>query len=164
MISPLSLQPLDGLLGAPATPRAAQQSAPQLSVPAQAPRSTPASGTAKQGVPCYYFQKGMCVKGDRCAFLHVPQAAGNTVPQQTSKVFAPALQPHPQLKNSWAKPDSSAQHNTPPAILDKLKVGAHNDKSAQKQNLISRAGDSLGIYQKHNNPYVLSGAAKSYQP
>lgn len=156
--------PLDGLLGSPATPREAHQSAPQVSVPDQTPGSTPASGTAKQGVPCYYFQKGMCVKGDMCAFLHVPQAAGSTVPQQTSKVFAPVLQPHPQLKNSWTKPNSSAQHNTPPAILDKLKAGAHNGKPTQKQNLTSRADHSSGIYQNHNKLYMLSGAAKNYQP
>ncbi|XP_062221388.1 zinc finger CCCH domain-containing protein 19-like isoform X2 [Phragmites australis] len=155
--------PLDSL-GAPTTPRAAQQSAPQVPVPAQAHGSIPASGTAKQGVPCYYFQKGMCAKGDRCAFLHAPHAAGNPAPQQMAKVFVPALQPHPQLKNSWIKPNSSAQQNTHPGIFDKSKVSsAHDSKPAQKHDLTSRAGHSSGIYQNHSNSYVRSGTTKHYQ-
>ncbi|KAG8073034.1 hypothetical protein GUJ93_ZPchr0006g41512 [Zizania palustris] len=159
--------PLDVLLGAPATPRTSQQSAPRVSVPAQAPVSNPASVAAKQGVPCYYFQKGMCVKGDRCAFLHVPQAAaGSPAPQQTVKVFAPALAPHPQLKNSWTKPNFSAQQNTPPAILDKLKASARNGKPVQKQNLTNRGGHSLENIQSHNKyiSYVPSCVTKNYRP
>ncbi|XP_062220853.1 zinc finger CCCH domain-containing protein 19-like isoform X2 [Phragmites australis] len=158
--------PLDSLLGAPTTPRAAaQQSAPQVPVPAQAHGYTPASGTgtAKQGVPCYYFQKGMCAKGDKCAFLHVPQAAGNPVPQLTANVFTPALQPNPQLKNSWTKPNSSTQQNTPLGIFDKSNSSAHDGKPAQKQNLASRVDQSLRNYQNHDNSYVQSGTAKHHK-
>lgn len=154
--------PLDDLLGAQATPRASQQSAPQVPVPAQAP----SSGAAKPGVPCYYFQKGMCAKGNLCAFSHVPQFAGSPALHQTAKVFAPAVQPHLQLKNSnsWVKPSNSAQQNTAPAIHDELKASARNGIAAQKQNPTTRAYHSSGIYQNHNNSYVLSGTAKSYQP
>lgn len=157
--------PLDDLLGAPANPRASQQAGSQVPVPAQAPGSIPASSTAKPGVPCYYFQKGMCAKGNMCAFSHVPQVAGNPALQQSAKVFAPALQPQPQLKNSnsWIKPHNSAQQNTTRTAHDELNVSAHNGKPAQKQNLTSRAYHSSGIYQNHNNSYLLSGATKSYQ-
>ncbi|KAL6912371.1 hypothetical protein ACP4OV_001176 [Aristida adscensionis] len=146
--------PLDGVLGAPTTPQAAQQSAPQVSVPVQAHGSVPAGGTAKQGVPCYYFQKGMCAKGNRCAFLHVPQAAGNPAPQQTTKVFPPALQPHPQPKNSWTKPNSTSQQNTPPGT---------DGKPSPKQNLTIRGDHSSGIYQNHGNSYAHSGSTKHYR-
>ena len=139
------------MLGAPATPRVSLQSAPQVPVPAQAP----ASGAAKPGVPCYYFQKGMCAKGNLCAFSHVPQFVGN-----------PALQPHIQSKNpnSWVKPTNSTQQNTAPAVHDELNVSARNGIPAQKQNLATRAYNSSTIYQNHSNSYVLSGTAKSYQP
>ncbi|KAM0909140.1 hypothetical protein ACQ4PT_014986 [Festuca glaucescens] len=149
--------PLDNMLGAPATPRISQQSAPQVPVLA------PASGAAKPAVPCYYFQKGMCAKGNLCAFSHVPQFAGSHALHQTSKGFAPAVQPHLQSKNSnsWIKPSNSAQQSTTPAMHDEVKVSARNGVPAQQQ---SRAYNSSGAYQNHSNSYVLSGAAKSYQP
>ncbi|GMH25095.1 hypothetical protein Nepgr_026938 [Nepenthes gracilis] len=37
--------------------------------------------STKQGVPCIFFQKGYCLKGDRCPFLHVSILAINKVPQ-----------------------------------------------------------------------------------
>uniref|UniRef100_A0A8I7BHW7 C3H1-type domain-containing protein n=1 Tax=Hordeum vulgare subsp. vulgare TaxID=112509 RepID=A0A8I7BHW7_HORVV len=141
--------PLDDMLGAPATPRAPQQPAPQVPVPAKA---VPPNGTAKPVVPCYYFQKGMCAKGNLCTFSHGPQFAGN-----------PAL----QLKNSnsWTKANNSPQQSTTPVVHGELKAGAQNGRPAQKQNPTNRAYHSSGIYQnQNNNPYVLSGAAKSYQP
>ncbi|KAF0934535.1 hypothetical protein E2562_025630 [Oryza meyeriana var. granulata] len=156
--------PLDSLIGASATPRTSQQSAPQVSLPAQAPVSNPASGIVKQGIPCYYFQKGMCMKGDRCAFLHVPQATGSPAPQQTAKVFAPTSVPHPQLKSSWTKPNSSAQQNASAATFDKPKDSAHNGKPAQKQNLTNRVGHSSGIIHDQKSSYVPSGVTKNYRP
>ncbi|CAM0942663.1 unnamed protein product [Alopecurus aequalis] len=158
LASPLTCtKPLDDMLGAPATPRASQQSAPQV--------QAPASGAAKPGVPCYYFQKGMCAKGPMCSFSHVPQFSGSPALHQTAKVFAPAVQPHLQSKNpnSWIKPTNSAQQNTAPAVHDQLNVGARNGKPAQKQNPASRAYHPSGIYQNQSNSYVLSGATKSYQ-
>ncbi|CAN6238939.1 unnamed protein product [Urochloa humidicola] len=154
--------PLDNLLGAPTTPRAPQQLAPQVSVPAQAHGSIP----AKQGVPCYYFQKGMCTKGDRCAFSHGPQSAGNPAPQPAgaAKVFTPALQPNPQLKNSWTKSSPSAQQNTPVGMPDKSKLSAHDAKPVQKKHMTSRVDHSSRIYQNHSNSYAQSGTAKHYQP
>ncbi|XP_006648173.1 zinc finger CCCH domain-containing protein 19-like [Oryza brachyantha] len=154
--------PLDGLIGAPTTPRTSQQSAPQAQ-PAQAPVSNPTSGIAKQGVPCYYFQKGMCAKGDRCAFLHLPQTTGNPAPQHTAKVFAPASVPHPQLKNSWTKPNASAQQNAPPATFGRPKDSAHNGKPAQKPSLTNRPDHSTGIIHDKSS-YMPSSVTKNYRP
>ncbi|CAO1940262.1 unnamed protein product [Urochloa humidicola] len=154
--------PLDNLLGAPTTPRAPQQPAAQVSVPAQAHGSIP----AKQGVPCYYFQKGMCAKGDRCAFSHGPQFAGNPAPQPAAaaKVFTPALQPNPQLKNSWTKPSPSAQQNSPAGMPDKSKLSACDANPIQKQHVMSRVDHSSRIYQNHSNSYAQSGTTKHYHP
>lgn len=155
-------QPLDTLTGAPTTPRPAQQPVPQASVPAQPHGSVPA--IAKQGVPCYYFQKGMCTKGDRCTFLHAPQSAGNPAPQPPAKVFTPALQPNHPLKNSWTKPNSSSQQSVPAVgIVDKPKANsAHDGKPLHhKQNLTSRADQSPRVF---SNSYAQPGATKRYQP
>ncbi|CAA7043781.1 unnamed protein product [Microthlaspi erraticum] len=62
--------PLEGLLGN-------QGGAPAGS--AQPPSHATAQahpGVAKQPVPCVFFQKGMCVKGDMCSFMHTPNPAG----------------------------------------------------------------------------------------
>ncbi|KAF5939416.1 hypothetical protein HYC85_023675 [Camellia sinensis] len=37
--------------------------------------------SVKQPVACIFFQKGLCLKGDRCHFLHSPIAVNNKVPQ-----------------------------------------------------------------------------------
>lgn len=42
----------------------------------QPSHATAHPGVAKQPVPCVFFQKGMCVKGDMCSFLHTPNPAG----------------------------------------------------------------------------------------
>ncbi|KAJ0669243.1 putative transcription factor C3H family [Helianthus annuus] len=57
--------PLDGLVGSDApTPMGPP-------APAPAPHATPYA-TPKQGVPCIFFQKGYCLKGHLCPFLHGP--------------------------------------------------------------------------------------------
>nr|CAB3451603.1 unnamed protein product [Digitaria exilis] len=158
LASPLTCKkPLDSLPGAPpSTPRPPQQPTPQLPVPTQPHGSVP----AKQPVPCYYFQKGMCAKGNRCAFSHGPQS-----PQSAAKVFTPALQPNTQLKNSWTKPNSSSgQQNAPAGIPNKSKVSVYNAKPVQQQDVTNRVDHSSRTYQNHINSYAQSGATKHYQP
>ncbi|KAJ0837665.1 putative transcription factor C3H family [Helianthus annuus] len=61
--------PLDGLLGSDvSTPKGP---------PAPAPYATP-----KQGVACIFFQKGYCLKGHLCPFLHGPSNSINNKPTQ----------------------------------------------------------------------------------
>ncbi|RWR84628.1 zinc finger protein [Cinnamomum micranthum f. kanehirae] len=81
--------PLEGLLattGATAGSSVASQTAASTQTPAAHP--TAAHNPSKQSVPCFYFQKGLCLKGDRCPFMHGPQPVLNPSPQQTSKVAA----------------------------------------------------------------------------
>lgn len=67
--------PLDGLLGADAsTPMAPT---PPVPTPHPAPYGAP-----KQGVACIFFQKGFCLKGHLCPFLHGPPNSVNNKPTQ----------------------------------------------------------------------------------
>ncbi|KAL6844386.1 hypothetical protein ACP4OV_026059 [Aristida adscensionis] len=95
--------PIDGLIGAP-TP----------GVPSVSSHYS-AYNPSKQMVPCYYFQKGNCVKGDRCPFYHGPQAAGNNPPEQVAKLELPQT----QKNEDSAEKNNSVQQNT---INDKSKV------------------------------------------
>jgi len=106
----------------------------------------------------------MCAKGDRCAFSHGPQPAGTPQPPPAAKIFTPALQPNSQLKNSWTKPNSSGQQNTPAGIQDKSKFSTHDTKPVQKQHVTSRVDHSSRTYQNHSNSYAQSGTTKHYQP
>ncbi|KAI3796368.1 hypothetical protein L1987_39038 [Smallanthus sonchifolius] len=60
--------PLDGLLGSDVP-------AP-MGPPVPAPHATPYA-TPKQGVACIFFQKGFCLKGHLCPFLHGPSSLVN---------------------------------------------------------------------------------------
>lgn len=78
------MQPLDGLLG---TPPAAVASGPSVPPPQIATTSAAHApyNSSKQAVPCIFFQKGLCLKGDRCAFSHGPTpSTGNKVATQGS--------------------------------------------------------------------------------
>ncbi|KAL5558333.1 hypothetical protein UlMin_034544 [Ulmus minor] len=99
--------PLDGLLGAQATtPTGASLSSSQPPAAAGAAAAAAvsvthvpfSSGSGKQAVPCIFFQKGLCLKGDRCAFLHgpnpptgskAPQAPASTLGSETSSLKKP---------------------------------------------------------------------------
>ncbi|KAF8769230.1 hypothetical protein HU200_006736 [Digitaria exilis] len=58
-----------------------------------------AYNSGKQMVPCYYFQKGNCLKGDRCPFYHGQQAVGNNPTDQVAKVSSSPLET-PQAKKN----------------------------------------------------------------
>ncbi|XP_073130156.1 zinc finger CCCH domain-containing protein 17 [Henckelia pumila] len=67
--------PLDGLLSTQ-TPTPAGQSATQ-SQNVTASTSHIPNASNKPTVPCVFFQKGHCLKGDWCPFLHTPNSANN---------------------------------------------------------------------------------------
>lgn len=71
--------PLDGLFGIPGAPSGPLPSS--LHVPVHA---SGAYNPSKQSIPCYYFQKGQCIKGDKCPFMHGPQPASNHSAEQVT--------------------------------------------------------------------------------
>ncbi|EXB97153.1 Zinc finger CCCH domain-containing protein 17 [Morus notabilis] len=82
--------PLDGLLGTQAAPSAgsalpsSQATAVSVTTAASVPPAT--NNSSKQAVPCIFFQKGYCLKGDRCAFSHGPNPTTSTKVSQASAV------------------------------------------------------------------------------
>ncbi|KAI3734206.1 hypothetical protein L6452_13670 [Arctium lappa] len=93
--------PLDGLLGAE-VPTPVGPSIPPAPV-----TPTPPYATSKQGVACIFFQKGFCLKGHLCPFLHGPPNMVN------NKVVQP-VQPNPVTKPSKmasAGPEKSSQEH-----------------------------------------------------
>ena len=78
-------------------------------------------------VPCYYFQKGNCLKGDRCPFYHGPQTAGNNPAEQVVKVSSFPLEPSQAQKNEdAAAPNNSTQQE---ARITDNRTTAHVSKS-----------------------------------
>ncbi|XP_043716228.1 zinc finger CCCH domain-containing protein 32 [Telopea speciosissima] len=93
--------PLDGLIGTPGAPSVGNPSMPPLqNVASQVPPGhTLAYSLGKQPVPCYYFQKGLCLKGDKCTFIHGPQPISDpSAQQQTTKVSATVSEPQNRKK------------------------------------------------------------------
>ncbi|XP_068646923.1 zinc finger CCCH domain-containing protein 19 [Aristolochia californica] len=94
--------PLDGFLGTSGGPTSTGSSgaAPLVEPSMQIPVVSQAAGSYganKQNVPCFYFQKGHCLKGDRCSFLHGPLPFGNMAPLQSQlSNMANPVSEHPQ--------------------------------------------------------------------
>lgn len=85
--------PLDGLLGTQVPTPVGPSLPPSLTA------TTPvASNSVKQPVACIFFQKGLCLKGDRCYFLHSPIAVNNKVPQVAA---ATTVSEPPTLKKAF---------------------------------------------------------------
>ncbi|KAL5827564.1 hypothetical protein ACOSQ3_019404 [Xanthoceras sorbifolium] len=110
--------PLDGLLG---TPTAASTAA---SFPSSHSAATPVThashGSGKQAVPCIFFQKGLCLKGDRCAFLHGPNPTINKGPQPAAA--APATEPSSLKKISGILQKCTQEQKVPPVNVSKAVV------------------------------------------
>ncbi|XP_006653006.1 zinc finger CCCH domain-containing protein 32 [Oryza brachyantha] len=118
---PFRHPPIDGMFGAP-TP----------GIPAVPSHYAPYN-SGKQMVPCYYFQKGNCLKGDRCAFYHGPQSIGNNPPEPVAKVTSlPLEQPQTQkndllfIKDS-VQPNNSIQQGAP-IVDDRGKMAVDRSK------------------------------------
>lgn len=92
------------------TPPAASASGP--SVPSTQLATTSATHAApynssKPAVPCIFFQKGFCLKGDRCAFSHGPNSNnGNKIASQGSMINQGAENP------SFKKPFGGIEKHT----------------------------------------------------
>ncbi|CAN8266787.1 unnamed protein product [Cochlearia groenlandica] len=103
--------PLEGLLGN-------QGGAPAGSV--QPSQATAYPAVAKQPVPCVFFQKGMCVKGDVCSFMHTPSPAGYKKQHlaEAKPVADPQFTTKPIENNNGEKkfPDANLQNSVKPHV------------------------------------------------
>ncbi|XP_030546845.1 zinc finger CCCH domain-containing protein 17 isoform X2 [Rhodamnia argentea] len=141
--------PLDGLLGAPATVPGGS------SLPSQPPAMPPVAqasyNSGKQAVPCVFFQKGICLKGDRCAFLH----GTNTVVSKVQQ--APASMPV----------NDTSTIKKPFGSLEKCSQGQKVTPNASK--LTSRPSDSKPFSKvenalPRNEASIAKGAPPSLPP
>ncbi|KAL0918395.1 hypothetical protein M5K25_010401 [Dendrobium thyrsiflorum] len=109
--------PLDVPFGNPVATSGSNMTPSLASTPIQLPMaSLPAYNLSRNNVPCYYFQKGSCLKGDKCPFVHGPQPAGNPVAKQTAKASVPVTAQLDTAKKDASKfKEYSNQQNFPTA-------------------------------------------------
>ncbi|KAA8529938.1 hypothetical protein F0562_034458 [Nyssa sinensis] len=108
--------PLDGLLGSQ-VPTPTGASLPTSQTAATPPTLAP-NTSGKQAVPCIFFQKGFCLKGDRCSFLHAPNAINNNkVPQASA--MAPVTEPPTFKKTFGALEKCTQEHQVAQASVPK---------------------------------------------
>lgn len=161
--------PLDGLLGtqtAVSTGSSFPSSHSATVLAAHAPNNS-----GKQAVPCIFFQKGLCIKGDKCAFLHGPNTTVNKASQPTAAV--PANEP-PTLKKASAVIQKCTQEQKgPPANVPKAVVvrpeankSTHKAETAFPRNAAgnerdapppSGTDDEFPQYKATNVPPVING-------
>ncbi|CAA3000418.1 zinc finger CCCH domain-containing 17 [Olea europaea subsp. europaea] len=105
--------PLDGLLETQAQTSALSAVPPSQAASTPAPHVPTASG--KQGVPCIFFQKGYCLKGDWCQFLHAPNSVSNkNIQVPVMSTAGPA-----SFKNTFGGPEKYAQEKVPSKTVQK---------------------------------------------
>ncbi|KAJ6836482.1 zinc finger CCCH domain-containing protein 32 [Iris pallida] len=159
--------PLDGLFensGAPpepVPPTLQAAAATQISKP-------PVSGAYnpnKQSVPCYYFQMGQCLKGDRCQFMHGPHPPGNLVAQQVNNGLNPVGNHNKQQVAkvstsftgtsqtvSWGLKECATQQNIP-------KPGTHKPVQVKSSNKAENVPNNDQPLNKALSPY-----SSEYEP
>ncbi|KAJ4744749.1 Zinc finger CCCH domain-containing protein 32 [Rhynchospora pubera] len=120
----------------------------------------------KQSTPCYYFQKGNCLKGDRCPFMHGPPSTGtNTVPQQPTKVSAAPIGPSNPAANSKPTQNSSFSTNNTKPTQDKLVPNAskpvHFNGPSREAPAITKPRAAITVNNAHQLPYKSVPAVNS---
>ena len=79
-------QPLDASLGTQAA-TSGGSSQPPIQTTAATPATHAPHSSSKQAVPCIFYQKGLCLKGDKCAFSHGPSpTTSSKVPQALAAI------------------------------------------------------------------------------
>ncbi|GMY18023.1 zinc finger CCCH domain-containing protein 17 [Fagus crenata] len=165
--------PLDAALGTQAAP------SPGSSLPLSQAAATPAAqapyGSSKQAVPCIFYQKGLCLKGDRCAFLHGPNpTTGNKVPQMAA---ATHVTEPPALKKTFGGLEKFTQEQKIPQVNVSKSVAvppgakpALKAEAAFPRNVVgvernvpppTRLDDEVSRYKATNVPPVINGNSVS---
>ncbi|XP_042505858.1 zinc finger CCCH domain-containing protein 32-like [Macadamia integrifolia] len=165
--------PLDGLIGTPGAPSVGLLSMPPsqnvaLQLP---PGHTPAYSLTKQPVPCYYFQKGLCLKGDRCSFMHGPQpTSDSSAQQQTPKASTTVSEPQDRKNTFGALQRCTQQQIALENIANTVRVPPPpkqvmtNETSLPKNGVVKRnilplnaLDDERLKYVTKNGPPIASG-------
>ncbi|CAH9102784.1 unnamed protein product [Cuscuta epithymum] len=109
--------PLDALLD-PEVPNPMESFMPPVQAMSNAMQMPPIPN--KQGVPCIFFQKGICLKGDRCSFFHhAPNSLANKPPQ---KLGVPPTTTEISSKKTFGVLEKCTQEKSIPQV-NPLKTG-----------------------------------------
>ncbi|KAG6600797.1 Zinc finger CCCH domain-containing protein 17, partial [Cucurbita argyrosperma subsp. sororia] len=146
--------PLDGLVGTPHSTTPSSQIPSQTSAIPSAPVNS-----SKQAVSCIFFQKGLCLKGDRCAFLHGPSPVPtNKVPQMATN--GQASEP-PSVKKIAGGTQRSNQEQKNPQEIFLKSVGDASVKLAMKDGSVpSKIGN---INEKSRPPAKVADGGSRYK-
>ncbi|KAF8398783.1 hypothetical protein HHK36_014641 [Tetracentron sinense] len=163
--------PLDGLVGSPVAGSYLPPS--QTGVSTQIPTAhTPAPNSGKPAIPCVYFQKGNCLKGDRCPFLHGPQPIVHPMPQLPMPKVATSVTETQTLKKAFGGLEKCTQQQKfpkvnikpfeiPPAAKPASKAESVPPKTVVAVNKSIHApivlDDEIPRYRPTNVPAVISG-------
>jgi len=140
-VSVFLFQPLDGLSGAP-TPAI---------VPPSSSASLLASSTAnKLKVPCYFFQQGYCVKGDKCPFLHGPFSGANLTSQKTTKPSLAVTEPQASGKQTVNETESNKDGKHPSDLSFPKVVQSIDPNAVQSSNLVTLKSNNFQAVQSRN--------------
>lgn len=124
-------QPLDGLIGTPTAAAAAGgPSVPPPQIATAAATHAPYN-SAKQAVPCIFFQKGLCLKGDRCAFLHGPNPTTSSKVATQGPMASQGFE-NPSLKKPFGGIEKYTQERKSSQGNFSSSVGGFEAKPAQK--------------------------------
>ncbi|XP_071722792.1 LOW QUALITY PROTEIN: zinc finger CCCH domain-containing protein 17-like [Rutidosis leptorrhynchoides] len=108
--------PLDGLLGTQAATGSGSFVPPSQT--AVAPVTHVSYNSGKPGVPCVFFQKGQCIKGDRCPFFHAPTNQFGNKSSQPTTVPAPVNEV-PKKTFGGLQKCTAEERRVPPANISK---------------------------------------------
>lgn len=141
------MQPLDGLLGT----QAATSGGPSVPMVQHAAMSAThaAYNSSKQAVPCIFFQKGLCLKGDKCAFLHGPSPnTGNRVVTQAPMTSQGTETP------SFKKPFGGIEKNTQERKFSQVNVAKSvgGPEAKPAQNVETASTRKMFESEKHVPP------------
>ncbi|XVE91914.1 hypothetical protein REPUB_Repub01dG0052400 [Reevesia pubescens] len=135
--------PLDGLLGTQVAAPAGS-SMPSLHTAAtptpanHAPYNQGASySSSKQAVPCIFFQKGLCLKGDKCAFWHGPTTSNKASQPATTTT---STEPHSLKKAFGALETSQSQKFLSTNVAKKVGVPFEGKPAPKVEAAFARSG------------------------
>uniref|UniRef100_A0A5B7ADD1 Putative zinc finger family protein n=1 Tax=Davidia involucrata TaxID=16924 RepID=A0A5B7ADD1_DAVIN len=161
--------PLDALLGTQVPTPAGAPPPPSQTAATPATHSSYISG--KQAVPCIFFQKGFCLKGDRCSFLHAPNTINNNKALQVP-ALTPVTEP-PTFKKAFGglekctQDQKVSQENVPKSVVlptqaipaAKIETAPLKNGAAIVKNVPPPSGldDELPRYRPTNVPSPTNG-------
>ncbi|KAJ6726118.1 ZINC FINGER CCCH-TYPE-CONTAINING 11A [Salix purpurea] len=150
--------PLDGLFGTQATASSGSSLPPSHA--AVAPASHASHNPGKQAVPCIFFQQGMCVKGDKCAFSHGPNLAGNKVSQP--KAPTPGAEALPPKKAFGGLQKCTQEHKIPQTKISKVVEAPSAAKPVSRAEIV-HSRNSAGVVRSAVPPKSMDGEIPTYK-